>query len=68
MEGRDSTLSNELMTIPQAAQELGCTVDYVRRLIRGDKIPVIAYGERTRRILRSDLTKFKNDCHCKSKI
>ena len=56
-----SAFNEKLFGIKDSAAYLGCSVDYVRRAIRDDRLPCVAYGPRTRFVLQSDLSKFAQD-------
>lgn len=57
----ESAFNEKILSIKDSAAYLGCTVDYVRRAIRDDRLPCVAYGPRTRFVLQSDLSKFAQD-------
>jgi excisionase family DNA binding protein len=50
--------NDQRMTTKDVAGELFCSRDFVCRLIRSGKLPVVMLGKRRRYVLRSDFEEF----------
>lgn len=49
---------DQKLSIRESAEMLCKSEDYVRRLIRAGRLPVVKYGPRSQFVLREDLDKF----------
>ena len=57
LEGDDAHVEPLILTLPQAAEVLGCSVSKVKTLIAAGQLPVIDFGG-VRRVRRSDIEAF----------